>query len=165
MKNFVAAALLALTPHVVSAQTAISISGGLAQFDLSGTGDTPIIALRVDMPVNRYVIAEAGVAVMWPDQQFGDTTTLWIPELQMQLQRPGRLAPFVGVGFGGAFDMRDDDDGGTQSDITLSAAAGLRAQVTRVFGLRVELRVRGIGDSFSGSVAEWTAGASFRPGF
>jgi len=164
MKNVITGLLLLLSPNVALAQIAISISGGFAQFDLSGTGDAPVLAGRVDMPVNRYVIAEPGITLLWPEQQFGETTTLFIPEVQFQLQRPGRLAPYVGLGVGGAFDIRDDENGGTQSDLTISGAAGLRAQLSEMFGLRVELRMRGIGDSFQGSTAEWTAGLSFRPG-
>ncbi len=53
-----------------------------------------------------------------------------------------------------AFDFREQEHGGTQSDLTISAACGIRRWFTDRFGARAELRVRGMGTRFTGSAAE-----------
>jgi hypothetical protein len=142
---------------------AVSVSYGVFQFDLSGTGDARMIALRVERVSPRWLVLEGGVVVARPGQQFGDTTTLVIPEAQTQFQLVlGRVAPYLGVGMGMAFDLRDEVDGGTQRRLTLSGATGLRAWFTERFGARAELRIRGFGSNFGGSSAEWTGGLALR---
>jgi hypothetical protein len=160
---------LAISTHAFAQEDAnrlrpsVSLSYGLFQFDLSGTGDSRMWAARVEKPLNRFLLAEGGVLFARPGQQFGDTTTFVVPEVQLQGQLPlGPVAPYIGGGLGMAFDLRDDQAGGTQSDVTLSVAGGLRAWFTQVLGARAELRVRGIGSRFTGSAAEWTLGAALR---
>lgn len=53
-------------------------------------------------------------------------------------------------------------DTGTQNDVTMSVAAGLRGWFTERFGARAELRVRGFGWRFTGTAAEWTGGLALR---
>jgi len=158
----VAAATPALAQSGAVARPSLSVAAGVSQFDLSGTGTAPVVSARVDYPLGRALIAEGGVAVARPDQQLGARTTLVVPEVGLQLQYPARLAPYVGVGTGAAIDFRGSENGGTDADLTLSGAAGVRAWVTDRMGLRGELRVRGIGRNFAGSTAEWTAGAAIR---
>ena len=98
-----------------------------------------------------------------PEQQFGATSTLVIPEIGVQLQLPRRLAPYLGVGVGSALDFRGRANGGTRRDLTTSGAVGVRGWLSDRLALRGELRVRGVGTGFEGSAAEWTAGASWRP--
>ena len=142
---------------------AISVSAGAFQYDLSGTGTAPMVAVRAERPLARYALVEGGLTLARPEQQFGGTTTFLVPEAQLQAQLPlGRVAPYLGVGAGAAFDRRGDGFGGTRSDLTVSGAGGLRAQLTDQVGLRAELRVRGIGTGFTGSAAEWTVGAAWR---
>ncbi|MFN2563948.1 MAG: hypothetical protein ABR499_02900 [Gemmatimonadaceae bacterium] len=120
-------------------------------------------AIRADLPLGRIVLVEAGVGIARPEQQFGERTTLVIPEAQVQLQFPlGSVAPYVGAGGGLSMDFRPDDTGGTQTEVTTSAAGGLRWWITPRAGARAELRVRGIAENFSGSAAEWTAGLMWR---
>lgn len=59
-------------------------------------------------------------------------------------------------------DFRQEIHGGTETDITFSAAGGLRAWITERLGARAELRLRGVGRRFTGSAAEWTLGAAWR---
>lgn len=149
--------------QAVAPSRAFSISAGASQFDLSGTGTAPMGAIRADLPLASFLLVEAGVGVARPEQQFGERTTLVIPEAQVQFQLPiGPVLPYVGVGGGLAMDFRPDDAGGTQTEVTGSAAGGLRWWITPRAGARAELRVRGIGDNFSGSTAEWTAGLMWR---
>lgn len=149
--------------QAVLPRPAISVSAGASQFDLSGTGVAPIIAVRADMPLGRIVLVEGGVGFTRPDQQFGSRTTLVVPEVQLQAQLPlGSFMPYLGVGGGIAMDFRPDDVGGTRSDVTASASGGVRWWITPRIGARGELRVRGIGEGFSGSAAEWTGGLAWR---
>jgi hypothetical protein len=141
---------------------AVSVSAGVSQFDLSGTGTAPLVALRGDYPLLRALLVEAGVSVARPEQQFGGTTTFVIPEVALQLQLPRRVAPYLGLGLGEAFDFRPERAGGLRNDVTVSGAAGVRAWLTEQVGLRGELRVRGIGTGFEGSTAEWTLGGAWR---
>jgi hypothetical protein len=79
----IAAALVAFTlrPSDATAQSlatsspAISVSAGASQFDLSGTGTAPMVAIRADFPLGRFVLIEGGVGLASPDQQFGARTT------------------------------------------------------------------------------------------
>lgn len=145
---------------------AVSLSGGAFAYDLSGTGTVPMLALRAELPLARFALVEGGLMAARPDQQFGARTTFLAPEAQLQVQLPlagGRVAPFLGVGAGAAFDLRERRFGGTRADPTVSGAGGVRAWLTEQVGVRAELRVRGIGRGFAGSAAEWTLGASWRP--
>ena len=160
---------LCLAPVSLSAQAAsrtpaVAVSAGAFQFDLSGVGTAPMLALRGFLPISRIGTLELGVLGARPSQQFGETTTFLAPEAQIQLEWPlGRVAPYLGLGGGVAFDIASKDAGGTDVDPTLSSALGLRARLDERLGVRAELRVRGIGDTFQGSSAEWTLGLTYHP--
>jgi hypothetical protein len=167
-----AALLVALPAASAEAQSRIrpayTLSAGLSQFDLSGTGDAATFALRADVPLAPAVLLEGGVGVTRPPQDLGPagrphTTTLVVPEIGLQLQLPRRIAPYLGIASGAAIDLRGSEWGGTRSDYTLSGAAGLRAWMSDQVALRGELRLRGIGTGFEGAAAEWTLGVSWRP--
>jgi hypothetical protein len=150
----------------LQARPAVSLAAGAFQFDLSGTGTAPMVAGRAEFPLNQFFLAEGGLSVARPKQQFGGTTTFFVPEAQLQAQLPlagGHVAPYLGVGAGYAIDRRTSAFGGTRSDPTFSGATGVRYWLTDAFGLRAELRVRGVGTGFGGSAAEWTLGTAWRP--
>jgi hypothetical protein len=140
----------------------LTLAAGVSEFDLSGTGTSFTAAARLDGEVTELLILEGSVGVSFPDQQFGDTTTFVVPEVQVQVQWPARLAPYLGVGAGVAMDFRNEQDGGTQTWPTFSASGGARLAVAQGLGLRAELRVRGVEEDFAGSAAEFTAGLSWR---
>lgn len=136
---------------------------GISQFDLSGTGSSRLWAIRVDRTFGRFLVAEAGASMMRPALQSGDTTKFIVPELQLQVQLPiARVAPYIGAGIGAAIHIADDRVGGVDRDPAFSVAAGSRLWITRRLGLRAELRLRGIETRFTGSTADWVAGASWR---
>lgn len=141
---------------------ALSLSAGVSQFDLSGTGTTSIVALRGEYPLVPALLVEGGVTIARPRQALGNRGTLLMPELQLQLQLPKRVAPFIGLGTGFAHDGVVARYGGDANRITFSGAAGLRAAITRQVGLRAELRVRYFGTGFNGTTADWTLGAAWR---
>ena len=141
---------------------AISLSAGVSQFDLSGTGTMGIVAARGEFPIVPVLLLEGGVTLARPEQQFSDRSTLVMPEIQLQLQVPRRVAPYLGIGAGFATDMASEQHGGSDSEITFAGSAGLRAAVTRQVGLRMELRIREFGTGFYGTTADWTLGAAWR---
>ena len=140
-----------------------SVSVGIMQFDLSGTGSTPMAALRVDLPWSTHLWFEPGVVFARPDQQFGASTTFVVAELHAHAMMPlGGFAPFLGAGVGRAWDLRDEEFGGTIGRLSLAGAVGARFQLAPRAGARAELRVRTLGREFTGSTAEFTAGLSWR---
>jgi hypothetical protein len=162
-RGLAALLLVAAAPVAGSAQQLrLTVVGGVSQYDLSGTGDAFTTAVRVDAEITEHVLWEASVGFTFPSQQFGDTTTVFAPEAQVQLQWPARLAPYIGIGAGLYIDFRDEEVGGTKTDPTFAGALGLRYGVTDEIGVRAELRARGVGTNFAGSAAEWTGGLSYR---
>jgi hypothetical protein len=149
-------------PAVARAQLPIpsfAVVGGVSHYDLSGTGTTPIGAVRVDIPLLLFV-AEGSLGVMRPKEDVG-TRTYIIPEVQLQYQLlPILIRPYIGVG-GGLFKAIAGPDP-QRSLVTASASAGIRATLPLTgLGFRVEGRVRGIGSGFGSSSAELTFGVSF----
>ena len=162
--------LLALSfASPLSAQTdslrgaAVYVGGGVSQYDLSGTGTAGLFAVRVDWAVIRpFILTEIGASVARVTQS-GDESWLMVPEAQIQGQLTrGNFRPYLGVGLGVSIDARSENFGGVDTEPTLSAAAGFRLWFKRRVGARAELRVRGIGERFQGSTAEWSGGITWR---
>jgi len=150
----------ALAQNAGAGGRALSISAGAFQYDLSGTGTTPMVAFRADFALNRALLLEGGFGLARPGQDFGGRATIVTPEAQLQLQLPlGRVLPYVGVGGGAAL---GGGAGDFDAAVTASAAGGVRTWLTERAGLRAELRVRGIGSGFEGAAAEWTGGFAWR---
>ena len=136
---------------------AAALVAGASQFDLSGTGTTGVFGARVETELRRWLVAEGALVFFRPMEQFGGRLRYTITEAQLQLQLPGRVfRPYLGVGGGYVFAQGNDMRG------TGSVAAGVRVALRPSLDLRSELRVRGIGSSFSGSTAEWTIGLGYR---
>jgi hypothetical protein len=136
----------------------LTIAAGVSEYDLSGVDETFTMAARFDVPYRRPFLFEGSLGIMFPIQQFGDTTTLILPEVQVQAELPRRLSPYLGVGLGLAVDIRESVHGGTQIDPTFSAAGGVRFRLVDRFALRAELRLRGHETDFVGSTADITGG-------
>jgi hypothetical protein len=138
---------------------ALAIVAGPFQYDLSGTGTSVFGAVRLDIPLTRYVVFEPGVTVGRYDPQFGSKITLIFPELQMQLRAPSdAVSPYLGAGVGPAFAIRG---GQSETELFLTGALGVRVRLSSEWGMRGELRVRAI-DPFAGTTAEWGIGISRR---
>src|SRR3712207_3041719 len=91
----------------VTPPPAFSVNAGAFQYDLAGTGTTPMLAVRADFPLGQVVLVEGSLGFARPEQQFGGRTTMMIPEAQLQVQLPlGRVLPYVGAGGGAALDFR-----------------------------------------------------------
>lgn len=157
--------LLAAAPAPIGAQDpvsaltepvpALTLLGGVSQYDLSGTGTTPFFAARVDVPLGRVVVLEPGITYLPYEEQFGVRTHHLLPEVQLQVQRPGdRFRPYLGVGVGFSRALRPGLD---ESELTASVAAGTRVLTLSGWLVRGELRVRAI-DPWTGTTADWSLG-------
>jgi hypothetical protein len=139
---------------------AIAFLGGPSSYDLAGTGTAGFGAVRFDLPSGRALVFEPGLTVFRYSTSAGERITYLLPELGVQVQVPGGpVRPYVGGGLG----FSEFLSGRGQSDLTLHAAAGLRADVGAGWGLRGEVRVRSI-DPFAGSTADFGVGLSRRLG-
>ncbi len=103
-----------------------------------------------------WIVVDASLRLM---RQEANRARVKVPELQVQAQWPrGRFRPYLGVG-GGWF-VRGGEQ---QTQGTGSGSIGLRFVGRMIpLGARAELRVRGIGRSFSGSTVEPTFGATIQ---
>jgi hypothetical protein len=140
----------------------LTAAAGVSQWDLSGTGTSILLAVRADRPLGPlWLLGEGSLSTFRTDEQSGSVSYL-VPEVQLQFQVPRAFAPYIGFG-AGAF--RRDDGGAAnvdQSVLTTSGAVGVRLwRIVPRAVLRAELRVRGIGEHFTASAAEWTGGVGW----
>ena len=138
---------------------AISLVGGPSSYRLSGTGTSFTAAIRFDLPLGRLFIVEPGIGYFRYRTQFKQSLKYLLPEVGFQIQPPrGPVRPYVGVGAG----FSEYLTGPGASPGTVHVAAGLRAWLTRSYGLRAEVRLRGL-DPFSGQqMTDFTIGFSKR---
>jgi hypothetical protein len=138
---------------------AAGLAVGATQFDLSGTGTSAFGRAFAEMEIRRWLVGQASLGVMRPEEQSNTRNRYLIPEVQLQAQTQlGAFRPFLGVGGGWVLPRR-----GGRRQGTASGSGGVRFGIptTALDGI-AELRVRGIGRNFSGSTAEWTLGAAYR---
>jgi hypothetical protein len=153
--------VVAQGPVTDTGSLALTVSAGVSQYDLSGTGNAVHGAVRMLRPIGSAVLFEAGSGITRIAPSTGESSWLLIPEVQLQAQLvSGRFAPYVGAGGGAALAFGGGD---SDAELTLSVGAGVRVAVAPAIALGAELRVRGIGTGFEGSTAEWTAGVAWRP--
>lgn len=137
----------------------VDLVAGLFQYDLSGTGTVPFVGVRLPLPMHRRIVLEPALTYTAYESQGGNDISLLIPEVQVQGRIDlGRVAPFLGIGLGGTFDLRESRGAGEELVVsTYSVGAGARGWLGGGWRARGELRVRAI-DGFTGSAAEWTLG-------
>jgi hypothetical protein len=150
-----------------SARPEISANVGAMQFDASGTGTVPVIAVRAGVPlVSSWLVGEANFSFASLDEQFSELgTRVGVAEGQLQVQLPlARFRPYLGAG-AGWLHYFNNAAGRPATSPTYSGAAGMRVRLSGRFGARAELRLRGwdyqrepTGSNFGASAAEWTAG-------
>jgi hypothetical protein len=177
----VAVAAVLTLPTAAAAQqteaqraTTVSLSGGFMNYDLqAGEGTAPLTAVRVAVPFGRVFTAELGATAAWPEQSLasgvantldGDRALFLVaPEAQLQVAFPaGRIAPYLGVGGGVAIDRAERDEGATSTEVTASAAGGVRLALADRLGGLAEVRLRGIGTDLDARTAEFTVGLSWQ---
>jgi hypothetical protein len=157
-------------PFPDSSRYAFSANFGRFDYDLTRVGKAFMFAARVERPISKYAIAEGGVLYTVPQNSSGNTSHLFIPELQVQVQMPFKVvAPYVGIGGGVTWDSGHQANNqatpqtqGHATDPTVSLSTGARLWFTPLVAGRAEMRRRGIGGDFRGSSTEWTIGLTFR---
>jgi hypothetical protein len=137
----------------------IAVSGVGMEYDLSGVGTAPGLAIRATHDLSPNVVFEVRGLFAKPNQQFGPST-LVVPEAQIQYRwNIGGFSPFLGVGGGTAMVKSSFD---TEWDPTISFSAGTGVRLTEQLGLLGEVRLRGVEYRFTGSIAEWAVGLAYR---
>lgn len=150
-----AAAMLALPAAAQSAPrpTTVSIQAGGFDYGIEGGGTSPMAAVRVDWPVNRFVRGEAGGsfaragAVIHLDEYQTPTavhahTHLFTATIGVQMELPTRYGqPYVGVA-NGLFARRDPSRGERFVATTQEVLGGVRIPLNQDVGLRAEVRLR-----------------------
>lgn len=145
-------------PANAQSASALTLMGGITEYDLSGVDTRPFVALRGEVPLSRFMLVEPGLGFFRYETQGGADVNVFLPEVQLQAApMRTRVRPYLGAGVGLGHQRAT---GATETDLTLSGAAGLRAALTPALGLRGELRVRSI-DPWTGSTADFGAGLSY----
>jgi hypothetical protein len=137
----------------------IAVSAVGMEYDLSGVGTAPGLAIRATRDLTPHVVLEFRGLFAKPEQQFGPST-LFVPEAQIQYRwNIARLSPFVGVGGGAALVTSAL---ASDWDPTISFSGGTGVRLTDQLGLLGEVRLRGVKYRFTGSIAEWGLGLAWR---
>jgi hypothetical protein len=156
-------ALALASASSVQAQSAswgdLSVSAVRLDYDLSGTGNAPGVAIRSTKHLSSNVSVEFGGVYARPSQQFG-SSSLFMPEAQVRYRwNLGRLVPYVGAGLGAA---RVGSDFHTDWDPTMSFSAGTGVQVSDQLAVTGEFRLRGHEWRVVGTTSEISAGLAWR---
>jgi len=133
----------------------LNLAAGVSAWDLDGTGNSTILAARLDYPLGGAgLLAEGSLATFRAGGPNGRNTYL-VPEVQLQHELPRTIAPYFGAGLGAVIGGDAYRDG----DLTVSAAAGVRVwDVIQRGVIRGELRLRAFGWDLEGRALEVTAG-------
>lgn len=147
---------LLLMPSTLAAQSAVTLSGGPASWDLSGTGTGTTFSLRWDRDLAHPLVfgslaLEAGVGWFQDGQAGQGAVDLLLPEAGIRM---GLVGPFaLGLGAGWAVGLEDR----TGDDITVWAALGADLFVASDWAIRPEVRVRSV-DPWAGTIADYAVG-------
>jgi hypothetical protein len=137
----------------------LAVSAARVDYDLSGVGNAPGVAVRTTRKLFSNVSLEVGGLYAKPNRQFG-ASTLFMPEAQLRYRwNAGRVSPYVGGGLGAAM-VRSAFD--TDWDATLAVATGTSVRLTDRLSAVGELRLRGHEWRFTGTTAELSAGLAWR---
>lgn len=154
--RLLALALLLTVPSSLSAQSGLTLSGGPASWDLSGTGTGTTVAVRWDRAVADPgplgpLSLELGLGWFQDGQTGQGAADLLLPEAGVRVGLPGPLDLGAGVGLAVGMEDRSGDD------LTLWASLGADLGFAPGWSLRPELRVRSV-DPWVGTVADYGLG-------
>lgn len=134
------------------ASSTISLNVGMANWNR----DAAMLSIRADRQLARPALLVEGSVGVLPGQGEGVAYRSVVPEVQLQLQLPRTVAPYLGLG-AGAYTYSDGSQL-AEVNATASVAVGVRVRDVRPGTLlRTELRARSIGSSVEGGL-ELTAG-------
>jgi len=170
--------LVAMSPVVLEGQASgplseswtVGLYGGAFHYETSDDQGFPIIALRMDSPVSKWVRIEAGTTYTRPEIQAdaqgfnpslpAEHTNLFTVTLGVQAKwTVGQLEPYGGVsiGFLGRYD--GDPTGSRFGRSTFQFPFGIRLWATDHIGVRGEYRFdQDRHQVFTRSDSEWTVG-------
>lgn len=143
-------------PSALAAQSGLTLSGGPASWDLSGTGTGSTVAVRWDRQLADPtglgpVSLEAGLGWFQDGQVGQGAVDLLLPETGLRIELAGPFALGLGAGWAIGLEDRSGDD------LTLWAALGADVAVARDWSLRPEVRVRSV-DPWVGTIADFALG-------
>ena len=143
----------------------LALLGGQLHYRLPEPQNDAILALRLAAPLVplglRHWVVEPGVSYGWYKGSSGQRRHMLITELQLQAQSgTSPVQPYLGIGGGVGLTHVDST---MQARVTLSASAGVRADLMESLGVLGEVRLRRLGP-FRDWTREVTVGlyASFR---
>jgi len=143
-------------PVSLGAQAGVTLAGGPASWDLSGTGTGTTLALRWDRAVTdptgtAPLSLELGLGWFQDGQSGQGAVDLLLPEVGARVGLPGPLDLGAGVGWAIGLEDRNGDD------LALWAALGADLPLGSGWSLRPELRARSI-DPWVGAVTDYSLG-------
>lgn len=143
------------------APTGVEFVTGVMDFDISGTGKTVPVVFRATKALTNRLAFEFDATLASPGEQFGRTQLVISEALLSYSWRLGRVRPFVS---GGAGVMARHALSQIDWRPTFVGGGGARVLVNDSLYAIGEMRLRGIGEKFSASTAEWLGGVgiSFR---
>jgi hypothetical protein len=160
------AALMVGVSQDAAAQTApvqnsVSAAVGLVNFDVDGVATTVGLSGRASIAVTPRVAVEANLS--WARNDETGTSDMWVAEAHVHYfwQVANRVRPYAG---GGAGIFINQGEFLTDRSLTLSAAGGLRVDLTDRMSALGEFRIRGVEIDFAGSLVEIWGGLTFRLG-
>lgn len=135
-----------------------SLSAGVSSYDLSGTGNAPVVAAGVSIDVAGPLVVEPALAFFHYSTLFSGSVTYLLPEVGVHFApRIGPVRPMLGVGVGVSRVVQ----GFTSTDLAVHALLGIRAQVIESVEVRGQLRVREI-DPWAATMADFMVGVGWR---
>ena len=143
------------------AQNSVSAAVGVVNFDVDGTATTLGISGRGAVALTPRLAVEGNLS--WAKNDQTGTSKMWVAEAHVQYfwQVARKVRPFAG---GGAGIFMNQGDFFTDKSLTLSAAGGLRVDLTNRVAALGEFRIRGVEIDFAGSLVEIWGGLTIRLG-
>ena len=138
----------------------ISLLVGPSPYDVSGTGTGFAANFGFAWrPLTRVLVIEPSLGYFRYTTQFDKKNTWLFPELSVQAEAHlGFLNPYLGGGVGQG---RVSAGGQSAWDTTIHGLIGARVSIGSNWGLRAELRIRGIGPT-GASTADVGFGLTYR---
>jgi hypothetical protein len=90
--------LMAATASVAArgaAQTRLVVSGGPAEYDLSGTGWSGTVGAHLELPIRDWARAELGSGAFWYRTQGDTRVVMLLPEVGAAFQAPPAFLSFA----------------------------------------------------------------------
>jgi hypothetical protein len=164
VRSWLASPLLALAAHAAMPDaghaqriSAFSVSAGVLSYHLAESGETAAFALRAEMPYSSLLMLEPGIMVARAEGQW-----LILPQTVAQLRFPmgSGVEPYVGGGAGLALGLEEAT--GSDIDVLLTGATGVRIDYGGLLGFVFDARAHAVGFDVDAHMFELTLGLRIR---